>query len=58
MFHPAVNARLVDAEKRIQEIIIELVSDTGMHVDAVHVDTRNFENYRTEIFLSPIKGDN
>jgi hypothetical protein len=39
------------AEKAIQKILIDLWNDTGLDIDVVQVDTRNFANYRTEIFF-------
>jgi hypothetical protein len=39
------------AEKAIQKILIDLWNDTGQDISHVEVDTRNFSNFRTEIFL-------
>lgn len=39
------------AEKAIQKILIDLWNDTGKDLSHVEVDTRNFSNYRTEIFF-------
>jgi hypothetical protein len=39
------------AEKAIQKILIDLWNDTGQDISHVEVDTRNFSNYRTEIFF-------
>lgn len=39
------------AERAIQKILIDLWNDTGLDIDSVQVDTRNFADYRTEIFL-------
>lgn len=44
--HPAI----VDAEKKIQAIILGLVNDHNLEIECVDVDTRNFANFRTEIF--------
>lgn len=39
------------AEAAIQKILLDLANDTGLDIDAVQVDTRNFSNFRTEIFF-------
>lgn len=44
--HPAITA----AEKKIQAIVLDLVNNHGLDIDSVTVDTRNFANFRTEIF--------
>jgi hypothetical protein len=42
--------RVSAAEDKIRGILLDLAADVG-DLDMVVVDTRNFENYRTEIFL-------
>ncbi len=44
--HPAI----VEAEKKIQDILLDLVNRHGLNIDHVYVDTRRFANYRVEIF--------
>jgi gamma-glutamyl:cysteine ligase YbdK (ATP-grasp superfamily) len=44
--HPAI----VAAEKKIRAVLLELANDHGLAIDSVCVDTRNFANFRTEIF--------
>lgn len=46
MHHPAI----IEAEKKIQGILLDLANDHGLDIEIVSVDTRNFANYRTEIF--------
>lgn len=51
--HPAI----IEAEKKIQAIILGLANDHGLSIDHVHVDTRNFAAYRTEIYeTAPRRG--
>lgn len=40
------------AEKAIQKILLDLEQETRLSVDGVEVDTRNFAQLRTEIFLT------
>ena len=47
----ALNRALEDAEQYIQRILLELSEVTGKRIDHVDVDTRNFANYKTEIFF-------
>jgi hypothetical protein len=44
--HPAI----VEAEKKIQRILLDLANEHGLMIDSVGVDTRQFANYRVEIF--------
>lgn len=43
--------RVRHAEKRIQRILLDL-EETGIRVDEVRIDTRNFANCSVEIFLA------
>lgn len=46
-------ARLVaKAEKAIQKLLADLEQEISMSIDAVEVDTRNFAQLRTEIFVT------
>jgi hypothetical protein len=45
------NAKLRNAEQRIQRILLNLEEETGREVDNVRVDTRRFANLKPEIFL-------
>lgn len=40
------------AEKAIQKILIDLENDNNVEIESVDVDTRNFSNLRTEIFVT------
>lgn len=39
------------AEEAIKKILLSLEQDTHMRVDHVNIDTRNYANCGTEIFL-------
>lgn len=43
---------LLIAERRIQSILLDLQDQIGERVDQVSVDTRNFANCKTEIYLA------
>lgn len=45
-----VNPAIVTAEKKIQEILLDLANEHGIVVETVDVDTRKFANCRVEIF--------
>jgi hypothetical protein len=45
-----VHPEIAKAEKEIQAILLRLRNDHGLAIANVDVDTRNFANYRTEIF--------
>jgi hypothetical protein len=45
------DAKLRNAEQRIQRILLNLEEETGREVDNVRVDTRRFANLKPEIFL-------
>lgn len=38
-------------ERVIREALIKFANDTGKRIEQVNIDTRNFANYATEIFL-------
>lgn len=40
------------AEKAIQNVLADLEQEISMSVDAVEVDTRNFAQLKTEIFVT------
>lgn len=40
------------AEKAIQKLLADLEQEISMSIDAVEVDTRNFAQLRTEIFVT------
>jgi hypothetical protein len=42
---------LKDAEQKIQRILLNLAEKVGKQIDRVDIDTRNFANYKTEIFF-------
>lgn len=42
---------LKTAERRIQNLLIELEEDLQCKIESVEVDTRNFANLAVEIFL-------
>lgn len=46
-----IDAATTKAEKAIQRILIDLANETGMCVELVEVDTRNYGCCRTAIFL-------
>lgn len=45
------SAAIKAAEDEIKRILLALAEQTGLCVDQVDVDTRNFANYSTTIFL-------
>ena len=47
----AVEVATAKAEQAIQKILLSLENDTLMRVDHVNIDTRNFAQLRTDIFL-------
>lgn len=48
----AVEVATKKAQEAIQKILLSLERDTRLSVDAVTVDTRNFGQLKTEIFLT------
>lgn len=40
------------AEKRVREILYELEEETGASIESVEVDTRNFAQLSTDIWLT------
>lgn len=47
-----LQSALRKAEKAVQKILFDLEQETRMSVENVEVDTRNFAQLRTEIFLT------
>ncbi|WP_018266484.1 hypothetical protein [Methylosinus sp. LW4] len=45
--------RVTAAEEAIQKILLDLEEEVGASVDLVDVDTHNFCQLRTSIFLNP-----
>jgi hypothetical protein len=45
-------AAIAKAKLAIRRILADLEEETGMSVNFVNVDTRNFSNLATEIFLT------
>lgn len=52
----AVHPAIVAAEKKIQAVLLDLVNEHGLQIETVDVDTRNFANFRTEIFEKAPRG--
>ena len=48
--HDSVNPAIIEAERKIQAVLLDLANNHGLQIDTVNVDTRNFANFRTEIF--------
>lgn len=42
------------AEEKIQSILLDLVNEHGLDIDGVKVDTRNWANFRVEIWTRPL----
>lgn len=40
------------AEERVREILFDLEEQTGASIESVEVDTRNFAQLRTDIWLT------
>ena len=40
------------AEERVREILFELEEETGASIESVKIDTRNFAQLSTEIWLT------
>lgn len=40
------------AEERVREILFDLEEETGASIESVEIDTRNFAQLRTDIWLT------
>lgn len=46
------SAAVKRAENRVREILHELEEETGASIESVEIDTRNFAQLRTDIWLT------
>lgn len=54
---PTPEILLEEAEEKIQKILLRLSEQIGRPIEHVDVDTRNFANLKTEIFVLGANGD-
>ena len=45
------DADLKELERKVRKLLTDFENDHNVRIDHVEVDTRNFANLRTEIFL-------